>query len=141
MALVPKAAATFAPASVAQTRVGPPTRVASSSPGVEQLYASAGPSFNPAAFGYTEEGRPSLGRDDQRRSRQNTPGVFTAPSQTFAAILESGEQFFSGSGDAGGVRGARFGGLVSKAIEIYENNAKVVTGTNNILGTSVSLVL
>ena len=140
MAMVPKAAAAFAPASVMPTRAGPPTRVASSSPSVEQLFAGAGPSFNPASFGYTAEGRPSFDRDTQRRSRQNTPGVFTAPSQTFAAILESGDQLF-GSGGTGNIRSTRFGGLVSKAIEIYENNAKVVTGTSNILGTSVSLVL
>ena len=94
MAMVPKAAAAFAPASVMPTRGGPPTRVASSSPSV----------------------------------------------LTFAAILESGDQLF-GSGGTGNIRSTRFGGLVSKAIEIYENNAKVVTGTSNILGTSVSLVL
>ena len=140
MVLVPKAAAALAPVSVSPTRAGPPTRVASFSPSVEQLYANAGPSFNPASFGYTEEGHPSLDRDNQRRARQNTPGVFTAPSQTFAAILESGDQLF-GSGGSGSIRSTRFGGLVSKAIEIYETNAKVVTGNNNILGTSVSLVL
>jgi hypothetical protein len=139
MVLVPKAAAALAPSSVTQTRVGPPTRVASFSPSVEQLNGIAGPSFNPPSFGNTEEGRPSLDRDTQRRAHQNTPGVFSAPSQTFAAILESGDQLFGVGG--GNVRSSRFGGLVSKAIEIYENNAKVVTGTNNILGTSVSLVL
>jgi len=140
MVTVPKAGALLAPASVTQTRGGPPTRVASSSPSVEQLNATAGPSFSPASFGFAEEGRGAVDRDTQRRARQNTPGVFTAPSQTFAAILESGDQLF-GSGGTGSVRATRFGGLVSKAIEIYENNAKVVTGSNNILGTSVSLVL
>jgi hypothetical protein len=137
--MVPKAAMALSPASVTQTRSGPPTRVASFGPTVEQLYANAGPSSNPAAFGSTEEFRPSVDRDANRRSRQNAPGVFSAPSQTFAAILESSDQFFSG-GDAA-ARSARFGGLVSKAIEIYETNAKVVTGNNNVLGTSVSLVL
>ncbi len=130
----------LSPASVAPTRGGPPTRVASSyNASVEQLYPGAGPSFHPAAFGYAEEGRSPVDRDNGRRSRQNTPGVFSAPSQTFAAILEGGDQFFSG-GDAG-ARNTRFGGAVSKAIEIYETNAKVVTGTNNVLGTSLSLVL
>lgn len=131
----------LAPASAVTARTGPPTRVASYGPSVEQLYASAGPSFNPAAFGFAEEGRPALGRDSNRRSRQNAPGVFSAPTQTFAAILESGDQFFAGGAGAGSVRSTRFGGLVSKAIEIYENNAKVVSGTNNVLGTSVSLTL
>lgn len=129
----------LSPASVTQARSGPPTRVASFGSTVEQLYANAGPSFNPAAFGYTEEFRPSVDRDANRRNRQNTPGVFSAPSQTFAAILEGGDQFFSG-GDAD-ARSSRFGGLVSKAIETYETNARVVTGNNNVLGTSVSLVL
>lgn len=140
MATVPKAAAALAPTSAVTARSGPPTRVASYGPSVEQLYASAGPSFNPAASGFPEEGRPALGRDTNRRSRQPTPGVFSAPTQTFAAILESGDQFFSG-GEPGAVRSARFSGLVSKAIEIYEKNAKIVTGTNNVLGTSVSLTL
>jgi hypothetical protein len=139
MAMVPKPAIALSPASVSRTRAGPPTRVASFSPTVEQLDATAGASFNPATFGYAEEDRPSVDRDGGRRSRQDAPGVFSAPSQTFAAILEAGDQFFAG-GDAG-VRSTRFSGLVSKAIEIYETNAKVVTGTNNVLGTSVSLVL
>lgn len=57
-------------------------------------------------------------------------------------MLESGGGAEGGGPGAGGDSdSARVSGLLSKAIKIYETNAKIVSGEINILGTSVSLVL
>ena len=142
MAVIPRTDVVTPTTSVTATRTGPPTRVASVSQSVEQLYGSSGVAFNAAAFGFAEEGRASFERGGDGRPRQHAPGLINAPTQTFAALLEAGDQFFGGgAADEAKIRARKFTGLVSKAIEIYETNAKIISGTNNVLGTSFSAVL
>jgi hypothetical protein len=142
MATVPKTSPALNPASVTKPRLGPPTRVVSQGQNsVDELQSSANVSFNSAAYGFSEENRSSF--DHQRGNRQphHQPGVVNAPTQAFAALLESGD---AGSGrDSRGndVSGSQFSGLISKAIKIYETNARVISGDNYVLGTSVSLIL
>lgn len=133
-----------ASANVANSRLGPPTRVhSSSSSSVEELPSGAGVTFDGGTFGYY--GEPSSfdrgGGGDRQQSFSRHPGRFNASTQAFASLLESGggaEVGGPGGGDSGSVR---VSGLLSKAIKIYETNAKIVSGEINILGTSVSLVL
>ena len=142
MATVPKTSPALNLASVTNPRLGPPTRVVSQSQGsVEELQSSVNVSFDSAAFGFREQDRSSF--DHQRGNRQphHQPGVVNAPTQAFAAMLEAGETATGGSSDGRDVNARRFSTLISKAIEIYENNARVVSGENYVLGTSVSLVL
>ena len=141
MATVPKTSPPLNLANVTKTRLGPPTRVVSQGQSsVEELQSSTNVSFDSAAYGFREEEQSSF--DHQRGNRQpnHQPGVVNAPTQAFAAMLEGGE---TASGDSGGrdVNAPRFSTLISKAIEIYETNARVVSGENYVLGTSVSLVL
>lgn len=141
MATVPKVAVAPAPASVT-ARMGPPTRVASLQAGVDELQSTTGVSFDGAApYGFREEDRSSFERGSDRGSHyhHHHSGLVNAPTQAFAAMLESAETVSAGT--AGDVSSSRFSGLVSKAIQIYETNASVIAGTNNVLGTSVSLVL
>ena len=57
-------------------------------------------------------------------------------------MLELPETAGGGNTNAAGDGPATpFAGVVARAIEIYETNAKIVGGESNILGTSVSLVL
>ena len=67
--------------------------------------------------------------------------MVNAPTQAFAEMLEAGETATDGSSDGRDINAPRFSTLISKAIEIYENNARVGSGENYVLGTSVSLVL
>ncbi len=139
MATVPKTSPPLNLASVAKTRLGPPTRVVSQGQSsVEELQSSANVSFDSTAYGFLEEDRSSF--DHQRGNRQphHQPGVVNAPTQAFAAMLEGGETASGGGGDD---KDPRFSTLTSKAIKIYETNARVVSGENYVLGTSVSLVL
>ncbi|MFQ5765826.1 MAG: hypothetical protein ACE5GT_12945 [Rhodospirillales bacterium] len=122
--------------------MGPPTRVASLLGGVDELQSSTGVSFgSAAAFGFREEARPSFERGSGRGTYYHHPhaGLVNAPTQDFAAMLESAETVTAGA--PGDVSSTRFSGLVSEAIKIYETNASVIAGTNNVLGTSVSMVL
>ncbi len=144
MAIIPRTVPLPAPANVANSRLGPSTRVVSSSPSVEELPSGAGVSFDGAAFGYSQE--PSSfdrgGGRDREQNFSHHPGRFNAPTQAFASLLESGGGTAGGEpGAAGDSNVVRFPGLVSKAIEAYESNAKIISGEINILGTSVSLVL
>lgn len=138
MATVPKASPPLNLASVTKARLGPSTRVVSQGQSsVEELQSSVNVSFDSAAYGFREEDRSSF--DHQRGNRQphHQPGVVNAPTQAFAAMLE-GTETASAGGDS---KGPRFSVLISKVIEIYEKNARVVSGENYVLGTSVSLVL
>ena len=141
MATVPKTSPPLNLANVTKTRLGPPTRVVSQGQSsVEELQSSTNVSFDSAAYGFREEEQSSF--DHQRGNRQphHQPGVVNAPTQAFAAMLEGGETA-SGGDDGRDVNAPLFSTLISKAIDIYETNARVVSGENYVLGTSVSLVL
>ena len=146
MALIPRTGPLLAPANIANSRLGPPTRVfssTSSSHSVEELPSGAGVSFDGAAFGpYEVSTSFDRGGGDRQQNFSHHPGRFNASTQAFTSMLEfeAGAEG-GGSGVAGDSNSVRFPGLVSKAIAIYETNAKIGGGEINILGTSVSLVL
>ncbi len=142
MATVPKTSPPLNLASVTKTRPGPPTRVVSQGQSsVEELYSSANVSFNSAAYGFREEDRSSFDHQRENRQPHHQPGLVNAPTQAFAALLEAAETATGGNRDGRDVNAPRFSVLISKAIEIYETNARVASGENYVLGTSVSLVL
>ena len=144
MAVIPRAGPLPAPANATNTRLGPPTRVvSSSSPSVEELPGGEGVNFDSAAFGHFEE--PSSfdrGHGGRNQNFNHHPGSLNAPTQAFAAMLETGGP--AGTDNLDGTRNEEkppTPGLVSMVISTYETNAKVVSGEMNILGTSVSMVL
>ena len=139
MATVPKAAPAPAPTSVSTTRSGPPSRVASLGSSVEELQGSNNVAFNSGAFGFREEGRSSFDQGGGRQGSPHQTGIVNAPTQSFAALLEGGGQDSQGHGVD--VKSPQFAGIVSRAISIYEANANILAGTNNVLGTSISIVL
>ncbi len=145
MVLIPRAVPAHAPANATNTRLGPPSRVVSyAGNSVEELSEGTSVSFEGAAFGFRQEAPSSFDRNggqEQQPPRYHS-GRINAPSQTFAALLETPETAGGGNRNAAGDGpAAPFPGVVARAIEIYETNAKIVGGEGNILGTSVSLVL
>ncbi len=140
MVLIPRAAPVQAPSTATNARLGPPSRVAShGGSSVEELPEGASVSFDNGAFGFRQDAPTAFdhnGGREQQAPRHRAGGI-NAPSQTFAALMESSE---GGNGAGNGVA-APFAGIVAKAISIYETNARIVSGENNILGRSVSLVL
>ena len=145
MVLIPRAAPAQAPANATNVRLGPSSRVVSyAGNSVEELPQGASVSFESAAYGFRQDAPSSFDRNgshDQHPPRHHTGGI-NAPSQTFAALLESPETAGGGNRNAAGDGPATpLPGVVARAIEIYETNAKIVGGESNILGTTVSLVL
>jgi hypothetical protein len=110
---------------------------------VEDLPGSIGVSFDSAAFNFHENTKPFFDREPGAERRPQFPGIVDAPTQAFAAMLEGSD--VSGDDDDQGKPGAEapvpYVGLASRAIEIYETNARIASGETTILGTSVSLVL
>ncbi len=140
MAVVPKPVPVATQPSVSANRTGASSRVASHERDVDELHSSTGVNFDSANFRFHEEDRSLFDRSGGN-SRQRQTGLFTTPTQAFAAMFDSGGVGRSEDNSSSAVKTARFGGLVSKAISIYEDNAKVVSGEANVLGTSISLVL
>ena len=142
MATVPKTSPPLNLASITKPRLGPPTRVVSQGQSsVEELHSSTNVSFDSAAYGFREEDQSSFDHRRGNRQPHHQPGVVNAPTQAFAAMLEARETATAGNSDDRDVNAPRFSELISKAIKIYETNARVASGENYVLGTSVSLVL
>ncbi len=106
---------------------------------VEEISPQVGANFNESAFNFSNE---KQGLSGQRgRPGGNMFGRFTAPSQTFVSLMEDSDSFSGAAGGAPASRKRDFAGLVAKAVQIYETNAKIIQGTNNVLGTSLSINL
>ncbi len=141
MATVPRAVPVAAQPNVPANRFGSASRASTTSQNVDELQTSSGVSFNSAQFRFHEDDRTFLDRGGDRRSRHSQTGLFTAPTQAFAAMFGGSDSSNPGGSSAADVKSPRFAGLVSKAISIYENNARVVAGDINVLGTSISIAL
>ncbi len=105
---------------------------------IEALSPQAGVSYEGNNILYQDYGQGRRFQDRHRGPVRNplTQGV-NSTSQTFAAIFEITQA--SNSGVTGGGSGATFAaGLASKAIEIYENNAKIIAGTEAVRGSTFS---
>lgn len=140
MATVPKVAPAPTPANASNLRSGPPSRVASLGSSIDELQGGNSVAFNSGAFGFREEGRSSFDQGGGGRQGNHLhTGIVNAPTQAFAALLEGRSQ--ESQGRAGDVTSPQFAGIVARAIAIYEANANILSGTQNVLGTSISIVL
>lgn len=148
MAQVPKLIPVApAPSAAANSRVGPGQRVASSLEGpIEEINAGGSVSIDASAAGFDQE-QPRFedalrqqNRDrDQRREAFANGRLFTATSAVFASILERPDD--SGGNADGRIGRPREPESVDRIIRTYETNAKVITGTNPVLGTELSISL
>ena len=104
---------------------------------IEAMSPQAGVSYEDSHFLDYGQGRRSQDRHRGPVRNPLTQGV-NATSQTFAAIFELNQG--TNSGSTGGGSGAAFvAGLMSKAINIYESNAKVIAGTEAVRGSTISI--
>jgi len=118
--------------------------VASGGSSLDELQSSTNVSFDAANYAFHEEDHSTFGRNgggQGRNSNKQISGLFSAPTQAFAALLEGGDTAPKKAGTDGEDGPAPFAGLVSKAISVYEKNANIISGNSNILGTSLSVVL
>lgn len=111
-----------------------------SQPAVEGAAASNSVSFNAAAYSFRDD-RSNSFQDNQPPHQRMPALVAVAPSQTFAAILEARNAVTGGGRSAPATTGRGFSGLLSRAIYIYETNAKIIHGTADFRGGTVSIRL
>ncbi len=141
MALVAKTGATTATAGAVAARYAgsSPTVASISQPAIESPNGGAGLAFDTTTFAFREDPRGFAHNDNERRQAPWTGSTLLASSQTFAAIMESGD---GAAGDGARSNATRhFEGFLSKAIATYETNAKIIHGQMEQRGSMVSMRL
>lgn len=143
MAQVVKTAATGAPAPPTGVRQPAGTRSVATveATPIEEVSPKAGVSYEETGFLFQDYGQGGRFQDRARGPIRNplTHGV-NATSETFAAIFEINQVPNTG-GTGSGLGSAFVAGLLSKAIDIYESNAKVIAGTEAVRGGTLSINL
>jgi hypothetical protein len=142
MALLPRISVPPAQAATPQSRAVVNARVASTSTSTvgEPDFASA-TQLDTEPFGFFDHTPNPVNDDEQRQNHKRQHfGLLNAPSESFASILEAGAEDIE-LDDYGNPVSRVYSGTVSKAIETYELNSKVISGTNPVRGTEISLTL
>jgi hypothetical protein len=131
-------------ANVNNTRVTSGARnVASSrSSEIEATSPGVGASFGSADFYFEDTYGRSRSTHREEQSNHGHSGLFNANSQTFAALFEKQLIESGGGNDAAASGNGNFGAFAAKlAAEVYETNARVISGENKTRGLSLSMSL
>lgn len=145
MAQVAKTSTPIAPQPTAsKSRAGAGHRVASLSSSIDELSNATGLALDGATHDNGRGGDAGLDSQSQSSSGQGSQDgafaygrLFRADSSVFAAIFEGA----AASGNNAPSGPPRLSAPVSKAINIYENNAKVIAGNYTLPGMSLSIRL
>ena len=143
MAQLPRVTATAPQAvSTAQPRIIATGRVASvATPTVEEPGFSTAAQLDTAPFAFYNT-TPEPANDDKRQQghKRQHFGLLNTQSESFAAILQSGLENTELDRYGNPVSKVTAGAL-SKAIKTYEFNHRVISGTDAVRGTEISLTL
>ena len=144
MAQVARTAPSPPASAVSGGRLAPSARSIANVDGapIEELSPKIGAHLDDGAQLFQEFGHGGRGGAGKgRHVPQNGSGSFDATSQAFAAFIE----FEAGPENGGDNRinggGSRFAGLLAKAINTYETNARVISGSLTPKGSALSLSL
>ena len=124
--------------SIAATRGMPVSKIASLDASIDQPSASNFKSFEPE-FALRDD-TPQDARN-QNAPRHNLPqhgGRLLMASQWFTTLIHHMQEPTTNDQDPS-MKARHIGERVSKAIRIYENNAKVISGNPEITGTKISI--
>lgn len=109
---------------------------------VEELSPNVGASFNNATFLAPEYERRGFGNRPGEQRLGGDASRFVTPSQSFASLLESRDGVGSNNPAINhSVVRRGFTSLLAQAIRVYETNAKVISGTLEIPGATLSVSL
>ncbi len=136
IAPAPQAVSTTQPRAIAAGRVASVSVATVEEPGF-----STATQLDTAPFAFHNRS-PDPANDDRQQPKHKREhfGILNASSESFASILQSGSEEAE-LDDYGYPVHKIYAGAVSKAIKTYELNHKVISGTNPIRGTEVSLTL
>ncbi len=149
MAQLPRAGGVGYASAVSASRMPAGLRnIASDGRGdIEEMSARTGVSFRDSSFLYQGYERESFAEDNgsggnlpQQKRRLPVPGVFHAPSETFAIVFEAKNMEMGA--DQGGAVSRAHQNTLTKAISTYETNARVISGENlSLRGERLSIML
>ena len=140
MAQVSKIYAPTPAQSIAVARGMPVSKVASLNASISEPNSS-NPAASETEFALRRDFQHNAGADDARR--QNLPrhgGRLAVPTQAFSWLVDQ----FSGSNATDyepDHQARRIGGILTKAIKIYETNSKVIHRNPDVTGTELSIRL
>ena len=139
MAQVPKIYAPTPAQFVAATRGMSVSKVASLNTSIDESNAS-NPSASETEFTLNEDFRRDAGADGTRNQNMfRNGGHLAIPTQVFTSLVD--QLSGSGANDDPDLRARRIGGIISKAIKIYETNSKVIHRNPDVTGTELSIRL
>ena len=144
MASIPKSTALAHQNNVSGPKVLPSTRVSSThETSVDLMEGSSSISFDNSAFEYRENADASFGQKNNNQHLPYRPVFTDTPTQVFESMLQGMEipKALSDNNQSEAVYSVPYVGLLAKAIEIYENNARTFNGEISMRGTSFSMVL
>jgi len=143
MAQVPKVYAPTPAQATANARALASTRVASLDGQIGESSAGLATSnLDTAPFTLQGEPHREHARHDERQEHPPArhAGLLRVPSRAFGSLVEYYAN--EAANDAGPeVRARRNTGLITHAINTYENNAKIIHGEQDITGTEISIRL
>ena len=124
--------------SIAATRGMPVSKIASLDASIDQPSASNFKSFEPE-FALRDDTPQDAG--SKNTPRHNLPqhgGRLVMGSQWFTSLIDHMQKPTANDQDPS-VKARQMGERVSRAIRIYENNAKVISGNPEVTGTKISI--
>jgi hypothetical protein len=141
MALVARTVASAMPSGVA-TRPPPGVRnVATVNPSpIEPLAPKVGVSYDETANLFREYAERDS-HEDRDRGQPSPRLVMPPSSRAFAEIFETNQPVGTGHYRSSGSNAAFFAEFLGKAINLYENNAKIIAGDEEKRGGSLNLNL
>ena len=139
MAQVPKIYAPTPAQFVAAARGVSVSKVASLNTSIDESNAS-NPSASETEFTLNEDFRRDAGADGTRNQNMfRNGGHLAIPTQVFTSLVD--QLSGSGANDDPDLRARRIGGIIAKAIKIYETNSKVIHRNPDVTGTELSIRL
>ena len=139
MAQVPKIYAPTPAQFVAAARGVSVSKVASLNTSIDESNAS-NPSASETEFTLNEDFRRDAGADGTRNQNMfRNGGHLAIPTQVFTSLVD--QLSGSGANDDPDLRARRIGGIITKAIKIYETNSKVIHRNPDVTGTELSIRL
>ena len=123
--------------SIAATKGVPVSKIASLDASIDQPNASNFKSFEPEFALRDDTHHDSEAQNTPRQQMPQHSGRLVMGSQWFTTLVTNMQN--SAANDDPSVQSHQLGDMLNKAIRIYENNAKVISGNPDVTGTKISI--
>ena len=123
--------------SIAATKGMPVSKIASLDASIDQPSASDFKSFEPEFALRDDTPHDSEAKNTPRKQIPQHSGRLVMGSQWFTTLVTHMQNPVANNDHS--VQSQQLGNMLNKAIRIYENNAKVISGNPDVTGTKISI--